>query len=364
MKKNNAQNTSAKKKLIPAVAMFTASAVMLSTATYAWFTMNKEVQVTGLTMQATASDGLEISLGSMGDNGKTPSITAPGKDDLSWKRAIEFADYYAGVGKLKPASSDKATEIYKIDETRVYAGGHAVEDGATISAATKKDSATMTLKAATNETPLAVLTDDTTENSGYYIDVPMWIRSSTNEADTKVYCTVTITDGKTKSEDLMKAVRVAIIPTAKGSTSTALAATNEGSATPSWAANGTGSNTITATSDATIFGLDSETYHNNKVIGSTTGNTYSVENLAATTIKTAANELKDNTNFSKPTNNEDAAVTPAEVVFTLPKADENDYAGCAFVARVWLEGESTSCEDATADQDWQIDFHFSLADNS
>lgn len=360
MKRNNAQNSSAKKKLIPAVAMFTASAVMLSTATYAWFTMNKEVQVTGLNMTATASDGLEISLGSMGADGKTPSITAPDKDDLSWKRAIEFADYYEGVGKLKPASSDKATEIYKVDETKVYAGGHAVEDGATISAATKKDSATMTLKNATNDTPLTFLTDDTTENSGYYIDVPMWIRSSTNEADTNVYCTVTITDGKTESENLMKAVRVAIIPTQSGANSTELAGTNEGSATDSWVANGTGSNKITATSDATIFGLDSVTYHDNKVIGSITGNTYNVENLATTTIKNAAKELKDNTNFSKPTNNKDAAVSPAEVIFKLPKANDNDYAGCAFVARIWLEGESTSCEDATADQDWQIDFHFSL----
>lgn len=63
MKTNEKKNTSAKKKLIPAVAMLTTSAVMLSTATYAWFTLNKEVEVTGLQMSATASDALEISLG-------------------------------------------------------------------------------------------------------------------------------------------------------------------------------------------------------------------------------------------------------------------------------------------------------------
>ena len=51
--KNNEKQTSAKKKLIPAVSMLTASAVMLTTATYAWFTLNKEVQVSGLKMQAT-----------------------------------------------------------------------------------------------------------------------------------------------------------------------------------------------------------------------------------------------------------------------------------------------------------------------
>ena len=63
MKTNEKKNTSAKKKLIPAVAMLTTSAVMLSTATYAWFTMSREVEVTGLQMSATASDALEISLG-------------------------------------------------------------------------------------------------------------------------------------------------------------------------------------------------------------------------------------------------------------------------------------------------------------
>lgn len=62
MKTNEKKNTSAKKKLIPAVAMLTTSAVMLSTATYAWFTLNKTVEVDGLKMTATAADALEFLL--------------------------------------------------------------------------------------------------------------------------------------------------------------------------------------------------------------------------------------------------------------------------------------------------------------
>lgn len=54
MKTNEKKNTSAKKKLIPAVAMLTTSAVMLSTATYAWFTLSKTAEVTGLNLAATA----------------------------------------------------------------------------------------------------------------------------------------------------------------------------------------------------------------------------------------------------------------------------------------------------------------------
>ena len=63
MKTNEKKNTSAKKKLIPAVAMLTTSAVMLSTATYAWFTMSREVEVTGIKLTATTPQTIEVSLG-------------------------------------------------------------------------------------------------------------------------------------------------------------------------------------------------------------------------------------------------------------------------------------------------------------
>lgn len=64
------KKTNAKKKLIPAAAMLAISAAMLSTATYAWFTMSKDVSVQGLRVQATAADGLVIS-GDAKSNWKT-----------------------------------------------------------------------------------------------------------------------------------------------------------------------------------------------------------------------------------------------------------------------------------------------------
>ena len=60
MKTNNTKKNSATKKLIPAVSMLTVSAMMLSTATYAWFTMNKEVSVNGMSMKTTVSSNLQI----------------------------------------------------------------------------------------------------------------------------------------------------------------------------------------------------------------------------------------------------------------------------------------------------------------
>ena len=65
---NENNKNSAAKKIIPAVGMLALSATMLSTSTYAWFTMNKEVQITGLNMTATVGEGMEISLASVTEN--------------------------------------------------------------------------------------------------------------------------------------------------------------------------------------------------------------------------------------------------------------------------------------------------------
>ena len=48
------------RKLLPAFAMLTVSAISLTSATYAWFTMNKTVKVTGMEMKAHAEEGLLI----------------------------------------------------------------------------------------------------------------------------------------------------------------------------------------------------------------------------------------------------------------------------------------------------------------
>lgn len=49
------------KKIASALAMLMLSAAMLGTSTYAWFTMNKTVSVTGMKLKATAEQGLVIS---------------------------------------------------------------------------------------------------------------------------------------------------------------------------------------------------------------------------------------------------------------------------------------------------------------
>jgi len=54
------KKTSAKKKLLPAIGMLAISGAMLASSTYAWFTMNKEVSVTGMELKAHSEEGLLI----------------------------------------------------------------------------------------------------------------------------------------------------------------------------------------------------------------------------------------------------------------------------------------------------------------
>ncbi len=49
------------RKLIPAVVMLMISVIMVSTASYAWFSMNTQVTATGMTVQAKAEGGIVIS---------------------------------------------------------------------------------------------------------------------------------------------------------------------------------------------------------------------------------------------------------------------------------------------------------------
>ena len=60
---NNKKKPSAARKLIPAIGMLTVSAMMLSSSTYAWFTMSREVEVQNIQMVATTPEDIQISLG-------------------------------------------------------------------------------------------------------------------------------------------------------------------------------------------------------------------------------------------------------------------------------------------------------------
>lgn len=317
MKTNEKKNTSAKKKLIPAVAMLTTSAVMLSTATYAWFTMSREVEVTGIKLTATTPQTIEISLGqATTSNTLTHSVeaTAPNSDDM-WTHTAATGSVYQDFGKLIPVSSvdgfnmfytEKATENGKKvsdvpnpftkAETAVgwefKEGGKSAETGAVVNAAEN-------------------------DGSGYYLDIPVWFRTTSTDAVT-LGLEVEIknsSDDDTKSV-LYKAARVAILPETK--------------------------------SAQKVFSETGAKYYKDGKAVATAGAT-----LAASYGDVSA--ATEATVTGGKVTNPDAATQVA----TVTASTGTGYGGAVkYYIRVWLEGEDEACWNANAGQDFVINLKF------
>lgn len=317
MKTNEKKNTSAKKKLIPAVAMLTTSAVMLSTATYAWFTMSREVEVTGIKLTATTPQTIEISLGqATTSNTLTHGVeaTAPNSDDM-WTHTAATGSVYQDFGKLIPVSSvdgfnmfytEKATENGKKvsdvpnpftkAETAVgwefKEGGKSAETGAVVNAAEN-------------------------DGSGYYLDIPVWFRTTSTDAVT-LGLEVEIknsSDDDTKAV-LYKAARVAILPETK--------------------------------SAQKVFSETGAKYYKDGKAVATAGAT-----LAASYGDVSA--ATEATVTGGKVTNPDATTQVA----TVTASTGTGYGGAVkYYIRVWLEGEDEACWNANAGQDFVINLKF------
>ena len=79
------------RKLIPAIAMLLVSAVMMSTASFAWFTMNSKVEATGISMTAVAPASLWIAQDvESGDPAWTSSIVLANENTVSKVDAYQY----------------------------------------------------------------------------------------------------------------------------------------------------------------------------------------------------------------------------------------------------------------------------------
>ena len=105
----------ATKKIIPALVMLLVSAVLLSTASYAWFSMNTTVTATGMSVTATVSSNLLIA----GDELNSTTI----------KAESDFITKYDGTsitGILEPVSTVNGTAFFYT--TNAKADGDAIAD--------------------------------------------------------------------------------------------------------------------------------------------------------------------------------------------------------------------------------------------
>jgi len=307
MKKTNKKNSTAR-KLLPAFAMLTVSAISLSSATYAWFTMNKTVEVTGMQMKAQAEKGLLI-------NEMPGTGTVSGTNNGTYSESAKAGD--ASATALRPASTANLSAWWHANSKKssLEAGVNAAGDG--MDADTVKVNAndyyadikptsltaeTTNAAADTNCERTVYYADGVggTANSyddgeGYYIKYTYYLKSSSNAtmdvSANKLLAKVTATlqgGEDATAQDLDSALRVGI------------------------QVNGDAKTTIYAP----VTGYDSEYYVTNAATGATSTK---VEPVAGNT---------------------DAAINTAKV--TLPAV--NSATGTAVYVYVWFEGEDSHCK--------------------
>lgn len=287
-------------KLIPALAMLLVSAVLVSTTTYAWFSMNNRVTVTGMTVRTKVSSNLLISEDTTEANFTTT---------ISQSRSA----------LLEPASTTDGKAFRYT--TNANADG-SITSGATYVA---YDEVTSLAVADTNANKVRYDKDfnskyaiETANSSAVpygtayaYVDYDFYLKATSTEADQKVamnFCNLKYNDNPITD----KAFRVAVFSTDGAADAAAAAAAAQSL----------------------------------KAIISPTGATYQTANSAVTSAGTIGTVSNLGTNV---------------VIDTLGAGSVKYY---KVTVRLWLEGEDKTCTNATFVEltgDYTLDLSFILS---
>ena len=426
--------------------------------------MSREVEVKGIQMSATVPEDFQISLGTIGTAANAPETSETGKSlangtgvltyisgtsasdgnvaapthTWDWSNIADISKYYA-FGRLIPASSTTGENIYYTpDATGVgktvnaegsyyqaakkdiaYATNYTEQNATTSTIGNTSAKATLHAFTAENDGADDTWTDATTKGTdytqaadwkttnddGYYVDIPVWIRTSSND-DVKLSVDgyvlpgkANATTGSTATElELYKAVRVAIlngdntnVSGVAGSggtnyTGTAVQTANIIPLKDAWdntAGKGTGdlaSKYVSIASKANAYAATNASILDSANLGTTgrtaKGITYASPKLygvseAATTQSTGTDTV---TKYYEgtyaeytaltPTNNnagtEGATATPTTVATIAGSGTDAQYgAEKKLIIRVWLDGEDGECWNDNAGQDWAISLKFS-----
>lgn len=238
MKNTTTKKASAKKKLLPAAGSLLISAAMLSTSTYAWFTMNKEVQVTNMQVQAKADQGLLINEVSTANDENWDALATTNQNAGIKLHATSTSDtktWYAAYS-TKKASAAGATSGNKSADLAVGTGS---DNGYyTLGTSTGYTTQDETLQAASSGVSgeQVVTWVDANQNNtydageGYYVKYTYYLKSSgdaitlstaaksktLNIKDVAVTGNTATGEGDAaKKANLDKALRVAIVVNGK-----------------------------------------------------------------------------------------------------------------------------------------------------
>ena len=334
--------------------------------------MSREVEVTGLKMVASVPEDLQISAGKitadkhLNDTDSflvtTDSKAVAPDDNIMWSNTVNLAQYYK-FGRLIPASSSTGTNIFFTPDAtsegqNVARNAEYIQAATGLTPTTSTSSMMATLHAITGASDAWAAPSGTgyteavnymnTQDDGYYVDVPVWIRSSSTEATTiKVQGYVKPDDSTNlglqdaSASVLYKATRVAILPVAGGSGGTAGVIDLKDGATNGWAS---------STSVVDYYGTSAmHGIANGAVFASGTAN--GTENHEGTeTNATNWDDIYEARTLYNGTSS----------IATIAGATAGGEYGAAtqLWIRVWLEGEDPECWNQNAGQDWNISLKF------
>ena len=240
---------------------------------------------------------------------------------------------------------------------------------------------------------------DTTNDDGYYVDIPIWLRrSATEDINIRVdgYVLPGSTDEKKKKKqtelELYRSVRVAVLngdtqgikpnknTAAQAVTVNSVCATNNVlPLADAWDLTKDGTNTVAAADALThafkaINGI-SNPFAGSSVVDSgiylertsTASGLYAVNTLTAYSAEEVAADLTghivagDNKGTYTSYETYNAATTP---IATVKANTSSDSYGDAkkLIIRVWLDGEDEECWNDNAGQDWAISLRFTKVD--
>jgi hypothetical protein len=350
--------------------------------------MSREVEVKNIQMTATTPEDIQISLGHLtnpvkgyvdnsglltkagGDNADNGNVQTPNAgnnstDMLDWSNSVDISAYYS-LGKILPASSYNGASIYFTPDANGV--GQTLSDGAKFytaaNALTAQTESTTNL--GTNAGTGSLMTtlhaktasDDAwtgkqdaigwnnTKDDGYYVDIPVWIRTSSQTAQNITVDAYVIPKGATSTtaaaegdRDLYKAVRVAILDTS-GNTSKLLAVKDGLNRTE-----GADQYKVLASPYEATDTVFTEGYYNRAAAPSSGKNAVSAVSTEGTDAPTYA-DAQQYTNTVR--------------VAQLAAGNGTTYgAATKLIIRVWLEGEDVDCWNANAGQDFSINLKFS-----
>lgn len=301
MRKDVNKKSNNKSKVVSALAMLLVSAVALSSASYAWFTMSKEVSVKGIELQATAPDNVLIATNSDEFSTITPYashkdlvVTGDKKDVLKGGVTPETA--IAASDLLLPCSSADGIKLYNTLDIK--------DSGEDKGAASKYVESTNT--AASTEL--------------YYVDIPLYILTTGSEnvdvaIDTEKSSIETVDDGK-----IYNAVRFAVLAVSDDAMTTSKG----------------------------VYTMNKEMFTGATPVESVVAEKANyAENDAAIELNKVSEVQKNNKIKLKGT----AKMTDANV-------DNNKYQYTKVVVRVWIEGQNKNCVTANENQKFKFNLTF------